>query len=59
MKNLLQIASTFIRDEEGLTMVEYALAGALIAASVAAGFSALGTKVDGTADLITSKMTAS
>ena len=56
MKNLLNIASDFIRDEEGLTMVEYALAGALIAAAVAAGFRTLGTQVDATAGIIEGEM---
>jgi pilus assembly protein Flp/PilA len=35
----------FLRDEEGLTMVEYAIAGALVAAGAATAFSALGTAV--------------
>jgi pilus assembly protein Flp/PilA len=35
----------FIRDEEGLTTVEYAVAGALVAAAVAASFTDLGTAV--------------
>lgn len=37
----------FIKDEDGLTIVEYAVAGALIAAAVAAAFSGLGTAVTG------------
>ena len=35
----------FLRDEEGLTTVEYAVAGALIAAAVVAAFTALGMQV--------------
>ena len=35
----------FVRDEEGLTMVEYAVAGSLITAAAAAAFTALGTAV--------------
>ena len=35
----------FLRDEEGLTTVEYAVAGALIAAAVVAAFMALGVQV--------------
>lgn len=35
----------FLRDEEGLTTVEYAVAGALIAATVIAAFTALGGEV--------------
>lgn len=35
----------FLRDEEGLTMVEYAIAGSLVAAGAAIAFSNLGTAV--------------
>ena len=35
----------FLRDEEGLTTVEYAVAGALVAAAVVAAFSDLGGAV--------------
>jgi pilus assembly protein Flp/PilA len=35
----------FLRDEEGLTTVEYAVAGGLIAAAVIAAFFALGDTV--------------
>jgi pilus assembly protein Flp/PilA len=35
----------FVRDEEGLTTVEYAVAGALIAAAVVGAFRALGVEV--------------
>jgi len=38
---------TFLRDQDGLTIVEYAVAGGLIAAAVAASFTLLGTAVDG------------
>lgn len=36
----------FFRDEEGLTMVEYAVAGGLITAGAVAAFTALGGQVD-------------
>lgn len=36
----------FIQDEEGLTTVEYAVAGGLIAAAVIAAFVLLGGTVD-------------
>ena len=40
----------FLRDEEGLTMVEYAVAGSLIAAAAVTAFTNLGaavvTKID-------------
>ena len=35
----------FIRDEEGLTTVEYAIAGGLVGAGVIAAFSDLGQEV--------------
>lgn len=42
----MQIAA-FLRDEEGLTVVEYAVAGGLIAAVTIAAFRALGLTVTG------------
>lgn len=36
----------FMRDEEGLTVVEYAVAGGLISLAVVAGFTALGGEVN-------------
>jgi len=47
--NLQAIKSSvmkFIKDEEGLTIVEYAVAGGLITATVAAAFTLLGTEVE-------------
>lgn len=35
----------FLKEEDGLTTVEYAVAGALVAAAVAAAFGGLGTAV--------------
>jgi pilus assembly protein Flp/PilA len=37
--------AAFLRNEEGLTMVEYAIAGALISALAATAFTNLGTAV--------------
>jgi pilus assembly protein Flp/PilA len=37
----------FLRNEEGLTIVEYAVAAGLITAAVAASFATLGGVVDG------------
>ena len=37
----------FLRNEEGLTIVEYAVAAGLITAAVVASFIALGGAVDG------------
>jgi pilus assembly protein Flp/PilA len=35
----------FLKDEEGLTMVEYAIAGALVTAAAVTAFTALGTNI--------------
>lgn len=42
----------FLRDEDGLTMVEYAIAGGLITLGAVAAFTALGTAVDNKIDSI-------
>ncbi len=46
----------FLRDEEGLTTVEYAVAGALVAAAVVTAFTNLGTAVTGTITDITTEL---
>jgi pilus assembly protein Flp/PilA len=45
MNNLKQAVLNFIREEEGLTVVEYAVAGGLISLAVVASFTALGDAV--------------
>lgn len=45
MYSVREKVMSFIRDEEGLTTVEYAVAGGLIAAVVVATFVALGGTV--------------
>jgi pilus assembly protein Flp/PilA len=47
MKKLLSAFVAFARDEEGLTIVEYAVAASLITGAVSAAFTALGTAVQG------------
>ncbi|MGF1734565.1 Flp family type IVb pilin [Photobacterium satsumensis] len=58
MKSLKQFLVDFYHDEEGLTTVEYAVAGALVAASVVTAFSELGdaveTKIDGLTTAVSS-----
>lgn len=44
---------SFLRDEEGLTTVEYAVAGALVAAAVVVSFENLGQAVKGVIDGLT------
>ena len=48
-----QLIVDFVRDERGLTTVEYAVAGALITVAVAAAFRALGVHVGATINAIT------
>ena len=43
----------FLRDEEGLTMVEYAVAGSLITVACVAAFTALGGAVKNKIEAIT------
>ncbi|MEJ2762556.1 Flp family type IVb pilin [Photobacterium sp. MCCC 1A19761] len=56
MKNLKQHVINFWKDEEGLTTVEYAIAGSLVGLGVVGAFTALGDKVDAAIDAITSKI---
>ena len=48
----------FLRDEEGLTTVEYAIAGGLVGAGVIAAFSDLGTEVARVIDDIVTALSA-
>ena len=48
MKNIKGLFAEFIEDESGLTTVEYAVAGALVAAAVVAAFTGLGEAVNDT-----------
>jgi pilus assembly protein Flp/PilA len=50
MKDLKKTILRFLREEEGLTTVEYAVAGALVAAAVIVAFENLGTEVGETVD---------
>lgn len=45
MRNLKQSVVAFLRDEEGLTVVEYAIAGGLVGLAVITAFTNLGTQV--------------
>lgn len=45
--NVKQLVKDFLREEDGLTTVEYAVAGGVIAAGVITAFSDLGTTVEG------------
>ena len=54
---MLQSIKTLLRDEEGLTMVEYAVAGALISAAAVAAFTDLGAAVIAKITAITGAIT--
>lgn len=47
----------FLKDEEGLTTVEYAIAGSLVGLAVVGAFTALGTQVGATIDAIRAVIT--
>jgi pilus assembly protein Flp/PilA len=49
----------FLRDEEGLTTVEYAVAGALISVAVIGAFQALGLEVGRVIGIISGVFAAS
>jgi len=50
INNLVKEIKTFFAEEEGLTIVEYAIGGALVAAGAVLAFSNLGTSVCETID---------
>ena len=54
--NFKNIIADFIKDEEGLTIVEYAVGGSLIAAGAALSFGALGDAVIGVIDGLTGEL---
>lgn len=47
LQTIKQAVVKFIKDEEGLTVVEYAVAGGLISLAVVGAFQALGVTVAG------------
>ncbi len=53
MRTLL---STLIRDESGVTAIEYALIAALIAVAAIAAFTLVGTNLSQTFSLVASKL---
>jgi pilus assembly protein Flp/PilA len=53
-----QAITKFLRDEEGLTTVEYAVAGGLIAAATIAAFETLGITVTGVIEGIDAELNA-
>ena len=47
----------FLREEEGLTTVEYAIAGSLVGLAVVTAFTDLGTAVGNAIDSMTTEIT--
>lgn len=56
MKEIAGRMRAFLRDEEGLTTVEYAIAGGLVGAAVIAAFIALGAEVGRVIEYITGEL---
>jgi len=52
MKTIANKVAGFIKEEEGLTTVEYAVAGTLVALAVVAAFTQLGNAVGNAIDEI-------
>jgi len=50
IKRLIKDVKTFLSEEEGLTIVEYAVGGALVATGAILAFTNLGTAVCNTID---------
>jgi len=52
----MSLISKFIRDEDGVTAIEYALVASLIAVAIIAGASSLGSKISKTFGNITNNL---
>lgn len=57
MQTITTQVKAFLKDEEGLTTVEYAIAGALVGATVVGAFTDLGAQVEAVIDGITADIT--
>ncbi len=56
MNKLMQSVKNFWNDEEGLTAVEYAVAGGVIATGVVAAFGTLGSDIKSVIDRLTTEI---
>lgn len=56
MNKFTQVVKNFWNDEEGLTAVEYAVAGSMVAAAVVLAFGALGDAVEDVINGLTSNL---
>ncbi len=57
MNKFTNVVKNFWNDEEGLTAVEYAVAGSLVTVGVVAAFTALGGAVETAIDTLVDAMT--
>jgi len=57
MHKLVNAVKDFLRDEDGLTMVEYAVAGGMIVAAGVVTFGLVGTNVDRIMQIIDGELT--
>lgn len=58
MNKIAEKVMNFLKDEEGLTTVEYAIAGSLVAGGVVTAFTALGTNISAAVGRISGYMAA-
>ncbi|CAG9172034.1 Flp family type IVb pilin [Cupriavidus pinatubonensis] len=58
MQNLTTMLKQFIRDEEGVTAIEYGLIAALIAVVIIASVAIVGTQLNSTFSKIGSSLTS-
>ncbi len=56
MEKYMQAVKRFIRDEEGVTAIEYGLLAALIAVAIIVGAGAVGTNLNGLFNKIAGKL---
>jgi pilus assembly protein Flp/PilA len=56
MEKALQLAKQFVRDEEGVTAIEYGLIAALIAVVIIVGITAVGTNLNAIFTYIAGKL---
>jgi pilus assembly protein Flp/PilA len=58
MDNMIVKVRNFLKDEDGLTTVEYAVSGSLISLTVLLSFTALGDQIENAIDFITTTITS-
>jgi len=56
MGRFIQAAKRFVRDEEGVTAIEYGLIAALIAVAIITAVTAVGTRLDAVFDYISTQL---